>query len=73
MTPLADSQYVRTLAETLDALPEQVVRYRLPDLTIVYCNVAWATWYHLEPSEVLGTTANWIHSHAPRYRSGYAN
>ena len=54
MTPLADGQYVRTLAETLDALPEQVVRYRLPDLTIVYCNAAWATWYHPEPSEALG-------------------
>ena len=38
MTPLIDEQYVRTLAATLDALPEQVVRYRLPDLTIVYCN-----------------------------------
>ncbi|MBK5331064.1 MAG: diguanylate cyclase [Ilumatobacteraceae bacterium] len=56
MTPLADAQYIRTLAETLDALPEQVVRYRLPDLTIVYCNAAWATWYHLDPTEVLGRT-----------------
>jgi diguanylate cyclase (GGDEF)-like protein/PAS domain S-box-containing protein len=56
VTPLIDEHYVRTLAETLDALPEQVVRYRLPDLTIVYCNVAWATWYHLEPSQVLGRT-----------------
>ena len=56
MTTLIDEQYVRTLAETLDALPEQVVRYRLPDLTIVYCNAAWATWYHLEPREVLGHT-----------------
>lgn len=49
-------RWVRTLAETLDALPEQVVRYRVPDLTIVYCNAAWATWYHLEPSAVLGRT-----------------
>ena len=56
VTPLIDEHYVRILAETLDALPEQVVRYRLPDLTIVYCNVAWATWYHLEPSEVVGRT-----------------
>ena len=30
MTTLSDGQYMRTLAETLDALPEQVVRYRLP-------------------------------------------
>ena len=56
VTPLIDEQYVRTLAATLDALPEQVVRYRIPDLTIVYCNVAWATWYHLEPNQVLGRT-----------------
>ena len=56
MTTLIDEQYVRTLAATLDALPEQVVRYRISDLTIVYCNVAWATWYSLEPNEVLGRT-----------------
>ena len=54
MTTLIDEQYVRTLAATLDALPEQVVRYRISDLTIVYCNVAWSTWYDLEPNEVLG-------------------
>ena len=42
------------LAEVLDALPELVVRYRLADLTIVYCNASWAAWYNLEPSEVLG-------------------
>ena len=29
----------------LDALPEQVVRYRLPDLSIVDCNSSWAAWY----------------------------
>ena len=56
VTPLIDEQYVRTLAATLDALPEQVVRYRIADLRIVYCNVAWATWYNLEPNEVLGRT-----------------
>ena len=38
-----DETYDRHLAETLDALPEQVVRYRLPDLTIVYCNASWAS------------------------------
>jgi diguanylate cyclase (GGDEF)-like protein/PAS domain S-box-containing protein len=54
MTPLAEEQYFRGLAETLDALPEQVIRYRLPDLTIVYCNTAWATWYNAEPSELVG-------------------
>ncbi len=42
------------LAEMLDALPEQVVRYQLPDLTIVYCNSSWAAWFHCTPSEVIG-------------------
>ncbi len=32
VTTLAGGHYIRTLAETLDALPEQVVRYRLRDL-----------------------------------------
>lgn len=51
---IADGQYIRTLADTLDALPEQVVRYRLPDLTIVYCNAAWAAWYNIRPSDAVG-------------------
>ena len=54
MTSLLDETYNRHLAETLDALPEQVVRYRLPDLTIVYCNVSWAKWYNSEPADVVG-------------------
>jgi diguanylate cyclase (GGDEF)-like protein/PAS domain S-box-containing protein len=40
----------------LDALPEQVVRYRVPDLTIMYCNASWASWYHLEPAQFVGHT-----------------
>jgi diguanylate cyclase (GGDEF)-like protein/PAS domain S-box-containing protein len=51
---LLDDQYYKGLAEVLDALPERVVRYRLPDLTIVYCNTSWAAWYDLEPAQVLG-------------------
>jgi diguanylate cyclase (GGDEF)-like protein/PAS domain S-box-containing protein len=51
--PLAD---MKGLAEMLDALPEQVVRYRLPDLTIMYCNASWAAWYHLEPAQLVGHT-----------------
>ena len=35
---MADAKYYRGI---LDALPERVVRYRLPDLTVVYCNSAW--------------------------------
>jgi diguanylate cyclase (GGDEF)-like protein/PAS domain S-box-containing protein len=51
---LLDDQYYKGLAEVLDALPERVVRYRLPDHTIVYCNTSWAAWYDLEPAQVLG-------------------
>jgi diguanylate cyclase (GGDEF)-like protein/PAS domain S-box-containing protein len=48
------SSEMRGLAEMLDALPEQVVRYRLPDLTILYCNSSWAAWYDSEPAQVIG-------------------
>ncbi|MEY2552353.1 MAG: hypothetical protein QOC57_213 [Ilumatobacteraceae bacterium] len=54
VVPRADEDRYRALAEVLDSLPERVVRYRLPELTIVYCNASWAAWYHLEPGEVLG-------------------
>jgi diguanylate cyclase (GGDEF)-like protein/PAS domain S-box-containing protein len=48
---LAEGPSVRTLAETLDALPEQVVRYRLRDRSIVYCNASWAAWYDMKPAD----------------------
>ncbi|HEY7626929.1 MAG TPA: diguanylate cyclase [Ilumatobacteraceae bacterium] len=51
---MPDQQYYRRLEEVLDALPERVVRYRVPDLTIVYCNASWAAWYNLAPEVVLG-------------------
>jgi diguanylate cyclase (GGDEF)-like protein/PAS domain S-box-containing protein len=47
---------LRGLAEMLDALPEQVVRYRLPDLTILYCNASWAAWYDSTPERLVGRT-----------------
>jgi diguanylate cyclase (GGDEF)-like protein/PAS domain S-box-containing protein len=53
MSVVAGEHYLQGLAEMLDALPERVVRYRLPDLTIVYCNASWAAWYNLEPSDVV--------------------
>ena len=56
MTTPLDDNYYKGIAEMLDTLPERVVRYRLPDLTINYCNAAWAGAYHLEPSEVVGQT-----------------
>ena len=43
---------MKGLAEMLEALPEQVVRYRLPELTILYCNASWAAWYDSEPASV---------------------
>ncbi|HSB85553.1 MAG TPA: diguanylate cyclase [Ilumatobacteraceae bacterium] len=51
---MPDEQYYKRLEEVLDALPERVVRYRVPDLTIVYCNASWAAWYDLVPEQVLG-------------------
>ena len=53
MSIVADGQDLQGLAEMLDALPERVVRYRIADLTIVYCNASWAAWYDLEPPDVL--------------------
>ena len=38
----------------LDTLPERLVRFHLWDLRIVYCNAAWAQFYRLEPSQVVG-------------------
>jgi diguanylate cyclase (GGDEF)-like protein/PAS domain S-box-containing protein len=49
-----DESYYLGCAETLDELPERVVRYRLSDLTIVYCNVAWAAGHDLRPDEAIG-------------------
>ena len=41
-------------AAMLDALPERVNRYRLPDLAITYCNAAWAAQYNVEPTRAIG-------------------
>jgi diguanylate cyclase (GGDEF)-like protein/PAS domain S-box-containing protein len=40
----------------IDLLPERVIRFRLPDLTIVYCNAAWADGHSLNPADVIGRT-----------------
>jgi diguanylate cyclase (GGDEF)-like protein/PAS domain S-box-containing protein len=45
---------LKGLAEMLDALPERVVRYRLPELTIMYCNASWALMYGSEPALLVG-------------------
>jgi diguanylate cyclase (GGDEF)-like protein/PAS domain S-box-containing protein len=44
----------RDLATMLDTLPERLVRFRFSDLKIVYSNAAWAAFYDLEPSQVVG-------------------
>ena len=54
MTVLVDEQYYKGVAGMLYALPERVIRFRLPDLTVTYCNVAWAAGHHLEPPQVIG-------------------
>jgi diguanylate cyclase (GGDEF)-like protein/PAS domain S-box-containing protein len=54
VTIVPDEQYDKRLEEVLNSLPERVVRYRVPDLTIVYCNASWAGWYDLVPDQVLG-------------------
>jgi diguanylate cyclase (GGDEF)-like protein/PAS domain S-box-containing protein len=40
----------------LDVLPERVIRFRVPELTIVYCNAAWATGHDLKPADAIGRT-----------------
>ncbi|HQY33554.1 diguanylate cyclase [Actinotalea sp.] len=44
----------RELAQTLDLLSERVARYRVDDLTLVYCNRAWAAQHHADPEELVG-------------------
>src|SRR5258706_5337440 len=53
---LNDTSHRWDAAAMLDALPERVIRFRVPDLFIIYCNTAWAEQYHLEPSQVMGRT-----------------
>ncbi len=38
----------------LDALPEMVNRFRIADLSITYCNHAWAAQYGVTPVEAIG-------------------
>jgi diguanylate cyclase (GGDEF)-like protein/PAS domain S-box-containing protein len=50
----------------LDFLPERVIRFRLDDLTILFCNAAWAAGHGLTPDEVVGLTMNDLLSPAGR-------
>lgn len=38
----------------LDALPEMVNRFRIADLSITYCNQAWAAQYGVTPAQAVG-------------------
>jgi diguanylate cyclase (GGDEF)-like protein/PAS domain S-box-containing protein len=42
------------LTEVLDLLTERIVRYRLGDLTVLYCNRAWALALGAEPEALIG-------------------
>jgi diguanylate cyclase (GGDEF)-like protein/PAS domain S-box-containing protein len=58
VTVKIDEKYHQGVAEMLDALPERVVRFRLPELAISYCNRAWAAGHNCTPAEVIGRTLN---------------
>lgn len=45
----------RDLVETLDLLPDRVVRYRVDDLTVRYCNRAWSAQWGRAPEELVGS------------------
>ena len=54
MTNAASTERSERIADTLDILPERVIRYSVPALTILYCNVAWAAGFDLLPGDVIG-------------------
>lgn len=54
MTILVETDHKWDAAAVLDALAERVIRFRVPDLSILYCNTAWAAQYHIEPADAIG-------------------
>ncbi|MEY2521512.1 MAG: hypothetical protein QOJ66_77 [Ilumatobacteraceae bacterium] len=68
---IAGSEVTLSVDETyykgmLDVLPERVIRFRLPDLTILYCNAAWSSSHSLTPEEAIGRTMDELLSPAAR-------
>jgi diguanylate cyclase (GGDEF)-like protein/PAS domain S-box-containing protein len=63
VTVSAHEAYYRGM---LDFLPERVIRFRLRDLTILFCNAAWAAGHGLTPPEVVGLTMDDLLSPAGR-------
>ena len=53
MTVLLSEEYHKGM---LDVLPERVIRFTLPELTIVFCNDAWSAGHDLKPADVIGRT-----------------
>ena len=49
-----ESAAVESAAVMLDALPEQVSRYRVPDHVISYHNAAWGAQHDVGPAEAVG-------------------
>ena len=50
----ATEKYYKGIAEVLAVMPERVIRHRVPDLTVSYCNAAWAAGHGLVPDDVIG-------------------
>ncbi len=63
MIPSVEEMYYKGM---LDVLPERVIRFRLPDLAIIYCNAAWAAGHNLTPADVVGRTMDDLLSPAGR-------
>jgi diguanylate cyclase (GGDEF)-like protein/PAS domain S-box-containing protein len=66
MTVVLDERYYKSVAEMLDALPERVIRYRLSDHVISYCNKAWAAGHNLSPADIIGRPLDELLSAAER-------
>ena len=62
----SDENYYRGVAEMLDVLPERIIRYRVTDLVISYCNTAWAAGHQLTPADVVGHSIGEFLSDAER-------
>ncbi|MBO1751073.1 diguanylate cyclase [Actinotalea sp. BY-33] len=54
--PVTGDPGSRGLGEVLDLLTERIVRYRVADLRILYCNRAWAGALHSTPDQLIGQT-----------------
>src|SRR5258706_7035772 len=56
--------------EILDVMPERVIRFRIADLLVSYCNNAWAAGHQLTPADVIGHALDEFLS--PEEKAGFA-